>query len=153
MFKYCVWYTFKNSAFNTIVSRNANMFNTYKYTAHITIKSGIGDLNEANMVADRYRAIHPTFVPYGKPKQSHVKLMFGIQLIDFYAIEQPLKVNGHETDVHVSLAYKNEPFTDMELAVANANIPKSIDPSDLDICVMNCYCDKPAGWFKARTLT
>lgn len=148
MFKYCVWYTFNNSGFNNVVKRNAKLFNTYKYPAHITIKSNISDLNEARMVADRYRAIHPTFVPYGTPKQSHVRLMHGIQMIDFYAIEQPLIINGFETDIHVSLAYKNEPFTDMELAVANANMPTSIDPKELNVCVMNCFCDKPEGWFK-----
>ena len=152
MFKYCVWYTFKKSSFNNVILRNASLFNTYKYPAHITIKSGISDLNEANMIADRYRSIHPTFVPYGKPKQTHVKLMHGIKLIDFYAIEQLLMVNGHNTDVHISLAYKNEPFTDMELAVANANIPNIIYPNDLHICVMNCFCDRPEGWFIAKTL-
>ena len=57
MFKYCVWYTFKKSSFNNVILRNASLFNTYKYPAHITIKSGISDLNEANMIADRYRSI------------------------------------------------------------------------------------------------
>lgn len=152
MFKYCVWYTFKDSAFNNIVLRNAKLFNTYKYLAHITIQKDIPDMKEACMVADRYKSIHPMFEAYGPAIQTHVKLLFGIQLVDFYAIEQRLKINGFETDIHISLAYKNYPFTEMEIALANQNAPKHINVKDLQISVANCYSPNPSSWFVVKTL-
>ena len=133
MFKYCVLYLCEN--YNTIIKRNAKIFKTELFPAHITIQSNLS-LDRAKIIADGYKDIKPTFQAYGPAIQTHTRVAAGIQLLDFYAIQQPLKVNGFETNIHISLAYRNSPFSEMDIAIANMNIPK-ID-SNLNVCIADC---------------
>lgn len=141
MFNYCVWYILKNK-YNSIIKRNALLFGTQAFPAHITIKSDL-TLNEAKLVANRYKMLRPEFVPYGKAIQTHTKICMGLKLRDFYAIQQPLKVNGFETNIHVSLAYNNKPFSEMDIAVASIDIPLSIN--DFEVCIADCRTE-PKSW-------
>ena len=136
MFKYCVWYVFNNK-FNSIIRRNATLFGTQSFPAHITIASGL-TLPQARLVAKRYQDMKPQFVAYGSAIQTHARVPFEMTYTDFFAIEQRLKVNGIESDVHVSLAYKDTPFSSMDIAVANMGIPSHIDSRDLRVCVADC---------------
>ena len=143
MFKYCVWYMFNNK-FNTIIKRNAQVFGTEIYPAHLTIKSGIC-LDEARLIANQYKLIKPNFKVYGPPVQTHTRVVQGLHLLDFYAIEQPLKINGFETKIHISLAYSGVPFSEMDVAIANMDIPSYIDPEDLTVQIADCRLN-PNKW-------
>lgn len=148
MFKFCIWYTFNEIPFNKIILRNANLFNTSSFKAHITIKSDIRTENEAHLIAAKYAHIKPTFEVYGPPVQTHTKIANGIQLIDFYAIEQRLKINEFESPLHVSLAYSDKRFSDMEVGISNTDIPKYIYSKHLSVCVMNCWQHDPSQWYE-----
>ena len=136
MFKYCVWYVFNNK-FNSIIRRNATLFGTQSFPAHITIASGL-TLPQARLVAKRYQDMKPQFISYGAAIQKHTRVPYEMTYVDFYAIEQRVKVNGFESDVHISLAYKDKPFSSMDIAVANMGIPSHIDSRDLSVRIADC---------------
>lgn len=148
MFKFCVWYTFNELPFNKIILRNANLFETSSFKAHVTIKSGIRSEKQALLIAEKYSKIKPTFEVYGSPVQTHTKLVYGTQLLDFYAIEQRLKINNFESPLHVSLAYSNKKFSDMEVGISNTDIPQHIYSEHLSVCVMNCWQHDPSRWYE-----
>ena len=93
---------------------------------------------EAHLIITKYAHIKPTFEVYG-PRQTHTKIVNGIQLIDFYAIEQRLKINEFESPLHVSLKHSDKRFSDMEVGISNTDIPKYIYSKHLSVCVMNCW--------------
>lgn len=139
MFKYCAWYRVRQ--YDNIIKRNALLFGTQLFPAHITINSNLSQ-KEAKRTAEAYQHITPTFEPYGPAIQTKTKVCMGVQLFDFYAIQQPLKVNGYKTNIHISLAYKSSPFSEMDIAVSNMDI-KNI--SELDVCIADCRTD-PKNW-------
>lgn len=122
--------------FTYIIDRNAILFGTSAYIPHITIKSGLTK-NGAQMVANRYKIIKPNFEIHGTVVQTHTKVVQGICLVDFYALEQHLKINGFESKVHIPLAYRNHPFTDMEIAIANMSLP-FIKTTEYYVAVADC---------------
>lgn len=144
MFKHCVWYSLnKNHIINKQIALYAKTFKTSSFLAHITIRHSL-DPEEGHRVYDHFKNMDNiySFSPYDKPKMSHMR----IDDKDFYAIEQPVRINDIGVKgLHLSLAYRiGKEFSPTEIAIVS-KIPV-IEKEDIQIALADCSSDDPEQW-------
>lgn len=144
MFKYCVWYFIhKKHIINKQIALYAKTFKTRPFFAHITIRHSL-DFYEARKIYSQYKNENHNccFKPFGSPKMSHAK----IDNKDFYAIEQPVLINGNVVKgMHLSLAYRiGKEFSPAEIAIIS-DIPE-IYSKDIEISLVDCSSTRPNEW-------
>ena len=148
MFKYCVWYTVKEThPVHKMMSKYSSLFKTPRFPPHITIQSKLSK-SEAISTYNRYLSVDkPIFTSHGHPTITYERFPGPLY---FYAIEQPLNTNGAYVEgIHLSLAYRiNKNFTPMELA--HTEFVPRIYNTDLSICIMNCESENPEEWERVK---
>jgi hypothetical protein len=153
MFKYCLWYLLKEShPVNDLIKRNAAMLNTKVFPAHITIEHSIGNRDEAKEKLEFCKkGPIPVFGYGGTPYAStfHIRNEYASMTHQFYAIEQPLWINGASIrGIHISLAYRvnGKAFSNIDVGRCISQYSHRIEKDDLKPVIYSCHSENPSDW-------
>ena len=153
MFHFCVWYKINKVCYKNSVEQAAKLLGTPQHLPHITIKSKIESFDDAVEVYNRFRGIPVIgFEPAGKAKQTSEKMFLLHKIVDFHAIEIPMKLKTgtnleYENGIHFSLAYGSRAFTPVEVGMAYVSNPLSpLKSEDIHLCVARCSDEDPSKW-------
>ena len=145
MFGTCLWYAVVpikdlwRPSIQVTIDVLAEKFISFKYNAHITIRTEIFESDLKN-VYNYYKSIARPYFKVGELIQS---CTVGDKGTRFYSLERKLYLNGSETQVstyHISVAYRHSEFSkeEVEFARRQTGVFDRIESDDLELQVWSC---------------